>query len=289
MVKAGKSETRMALKFVKKAAADAGVTQAPATQAQTPQSDTPPVSQKKAPSSSQSNWIKKGAAAKEALAAEEVAAELRKADAGRLYRFRMNEGDERRITFLDGSLDGDGMLDISMYREHMIRLNGSWQNFVCTAEADQTQPCPICDSGDRPSLVGAMTVIDHTPYTVKSGVNAGKTISNTRKLFLVKPQTLKQLTTLAKKRGGLAGCTFDVSRVGDTSASVGNQFDFVEKITSRQAIAEKYGLKPEDVIPAAYDAEIKYFSPQELIALGVGKATKSLTSAAASASVSDEL
>jgi hypothetical protein len=46
-----------------------------------------------------------------------------------------------------------------MFYEHRVRLNGEWENYICTAEADQSQPCPICEGGDRPSLVGVMTVI----------------------------------------------------------------------------------------------------------------------------------
>jgi hypothetical protein len=206
-----------------------------------------------------------------------------------MFRFRMAEGEDKRITFLDGKLDADGMLDIPMYREHMVKINGGWQNFVCTAEADQTQPCPLCEAGDRSSLVGVMTIVDHTPHKIKNGPKAGQVISNTRKMFPAKPQTLKVLTTLAKKRGGVSGCTFDVSRIGDNSASVGSQFDFVEKFNTRSAIAQKFGLKEEDVQPADYGAEIRYYTPQELIDLGVGKGVKASSYAGASSNLNDEL
>ena len=218
------------------------------------------------------SWIKRGAAAKTAYAQEEAKAELRKQDAGKLWDFWMPEDSERQITFLDGKLDEDGMLECGMFHQHNIRINGSWERFVCTVDQDETQPCPICESGDRPALVGVMTIIDHTEHVVQKGPNKGKVIKNTRKLFIAKNQTIKMLTKLAAKRGGLQGCTFDVARTGDKEASVGNQFDFVHKFENRAEIMAKYDLKEEDVMAADYEKEIRYRSPQELIELGVGKA-----------------
>lgn len=262
----------MALKFAKKAAGSSASSGSDETKSET--------STKKSSSSSSAgsamgnvSWMKKGTAAKEAMADEEAKAELRKQEAGKMWRFWMPEGEERQLTFLDGKLDDEGMLDIWMFYEHTIRINGNWENFICTAEADQTQPCPICEKGDRPSLVGVMTVIDHSEHTVKNGPNKGKVIKNTRKLFVAKRQTITQLTTLAKKRGGLVGCMFDVYRNGDNAANVGNQFDFQHKFTTRQEIMDKFGLeKEEDVMPANYAEEITYRSPEDLIELGVGKA-----------------
>lgn len=229
-----------------------------------------------APSGAGLSYLKRGNAARQALEHAEAQAELRKQEAGRLWRFWVAEGKEKRITFLDGDLDEAGMLDIPLYDEHAIRVNGSIEYFVCTAETDQTQPCPLCEAGDRPSLVGAMTIIDHSEHKVQKGPNAGKLIKNTRKLFVAKRNTIQILASLAAKRGGsLAGCTFDAMRQGDKSPNVGSQFDFVEKFESYDDIAEKYGLKLEDVQPANYEEEIRYRSPEELIALGLGKAVQS--------------
>lgn len=216
-------------------------------------------------------WMKRGSEAKEALAQEEARVELAKQGKG-MYRFWMPEDSDRKITFLDGDLDEDGVLDVLAYYEHTLRVNGQFEQFVCTADADTTQPCPLCEAGDKPSLVHVLTVIDHTPYTIKSGPNAGKTVKDTRKLFVAKRNTIQLLTKIATKRGGLAGCTFDVSRIGDKSPGVGTQFDFVEKFESYEDIAEKYGLKLEEVAPANYEDEIRYLSPEELISLGLGKA-----------------
>ena len=77
-----------------------------------------------------------------------------------MRRFYLPYNGECQVTFLDGVLDDELMLDVPMFYEHQVRLNGKWENFVCVAE---TEPCPICEKGEsRNSLVGILTVIDHT-------------------------------------------------------------------------------------------------------------------------------
>jgi hypothetical protein len=223
------------------------------------------------------SFLKRGSAAQEAIAEEEARIEQAKAEAGRLYRFFLDEGEEGVvITFLDGNLDADGTFyDQPMFREHTVQLNGKWHNFPCTAEMDQTQPCPICEKGDRPALVCAFTVLDHRVYVSKKGANAGKSYQHTRKLFIAKPDTLKLLKSHAKKRGGLAGCHFEVSRIGDKAARVGSHFEFVSKFANPAEIMAKFGLQTEGVLPADYEDELgakSYVPPEKLISLGVGKA-----------------
>lgn len=258
----------MSLKFVKKAAPQ------PEQQSEVETVEKPaPQSQSKSPGAGvKMSWMLKGSAAKSALAQEEAHAELLKQEAGRLWSYWMPEDSDRQVTFLDGDLDAEGMLDILMYRQHSVPLNGNWEQFVCTAQEDQSQPCPICASGDRPSLVGVMTIIDHNPHTIKKGPNQGKLIQNSRKLFIAKRNTIKILTKIAVKRGGLSGCTFDISRGGKNDPAVGSQFDFVQKYGKRSEIAAKFGLKEEEVQPANYAEEIRYRTPEQLIELGVGKA-----------------
>lgn len=187
------------------------------------------------------------------------------------------------------------MLDIPMFYEHTVQINGEWKNFVCTGETDTSQPCPICEKGDRPALVGVMTVLDNTPYVVQKGQNKGKTYVNQRKLFVAKRQTITQLTALAKKRGGLTGCMFDVLRSGDQAARVGSQFDFTHKFATRAEIKDKFALEEdEDVLPFDYSESIVYLSPDELIAMGVGKAPSGIgysgsKGGGSKSSMSDEL
>ena len=224
-------------------------------------------------------FLKRGAAAKQAVQVEDAKAEARRAEYGRLRRFYIGYNEDSQITFLDGKLDEDGVLDCPRFMEHKIRIGTDWKNFACTAEIDTSGPCPICEAGDKASLVGVFTVIDHSTYTVKTGPNAGKTFTNQRKLFVAKEGTIKQLTKLAVKpeRNGLAGCTFDVSRGSENKhpPAVGDTFDFVTKHKTLAAIAEKYNLKLEECQPAVYDGpegELVYLPAAKLIELGIGKA-----------------
>ena len=127
----------------------------------------------------------------------------------------------------------------------------------------------------QPALVGALTIIDHSEYTVQTGPNAGKIYKNQKKLFIAKDGTLKTLNKLAAKpdRNGLAGCTFDVSRGPENKKppAVGDVFDFVMKHKNLASIAEKYGIKVEELGPADYDDEIPFLSPAKLLEMGIGK------------------
>ena len=216
------------------------------------------------------SFLKKGKAAHSAFQEEEAKAEMAREQAGKLWRFYCKPDETATITFLDGELDDEGLLDIPMFREHRLQIAGKWDEFVCT---DDNEPCPICQRGDnKPTLVGVMTILDHRPYEIKSGPNAGNTIQHRPKLFVAKRQTIKQLTKIAQKRGGLTGCTFEVTRTADKSPAVGDMLDFVEKNTL-QDLQDEFGkFQPEGhtVAPADYEKEIVYRTAAELIELGVG-------------------
>jgi hypothetical protein len=263
----------MALTFTKAAAA--ATQPKPATQSA---GSSAPQEMKKT-GGSNVTFLKKGAAAKQAVAAEEVKSEARRAEMNRMRRFYVGYNKDTQITFLDGKLDEDGVLDIPRFYEHTLQVGSDWKHYVCTAEIDQSKPCPLCEAGNKPDLVGVMTVLDHGEYTVQKGPNAGKVYKNQRRLFVAKEGTLKDLNKLAAKpeRNGLAGCTFDVSRGGENTRDprVGKTFDFVVKHKTLASIAEKYDLKIEEVQPAQYDGEegeILYLPPEKLVELGLGKA-----------------
>lgn len=216
------------------------------------------------------SFMKTGAAAQAALAHEDAKQEAAKLERGKMFRYRLKENESGKITFLDGDLDDAGMLDAPMFYEHAVKKDGKWGNYVCTQESEGH--CPICDMGDhKSSFVAVFTVLDHTPYKVQNGPNAGKTIVNQRRLFVAKRETFKLLGKLGAKRGGLKGCTFEATRGNEKTAAVGNSFDFEAKHTLEE-IAAEYGLKPEEVLPADYSKEITFLSAQELVDLGMGKA-----------------
>lgn len=223
------------------------------------------------------NFLKTGAAAQAAVKAEEAKAQAYKEQHGRLWRFFMKEGESRTLTFLDGTLNEDGLLDVPMVFEHTVMHAGKWENFVCTEEHE---PCPLCAEGDRHTLVGLFTIIDHTEHTIQKGPNQGKMVKNQRRLFVAKRTTLKQLQKLSEKRGGMAGCTFEVSRTGDKSPAVGDMFDFQQQNTADE-LHEYFGNDDEGnpiAVPADYAHEIIYRTADQLIELGVGKSVTAISS-----------
>lgn len=183
------------------------------------------------------SFIKKGKAAQETMAKEEHKAEQK--SKGSVHRFWLPKDKDGCITFLDGDLK-DGMLDIPFYYEHQVNMNGSWNNhFICTQDEE---PCPVCEGGHSPSYVGVFTIIDHSEYVSKKD---GKTYKDQVRLLVAKRDSIKTLQKLAEKRGGLRGCKFDVSRTGDKSPSIGNVFDFTEKLTGQQ-LSKLYTAKGAD-------------------------------------------
>lgn len=209
------------------------------------------------------SFMKVGAAAKQTFQEEEAKQEAARAEAGKAWRFMMKAGESAKITFLDGKLNDDGMLDCPMFREHTIFFAGRWRNFVCTAEQEA---CPLCEQDDRPSLVGILTVLDHRKFTSKKD---GHTVQYRRKLYVAKRQTLKQLMKFAeKKEGSLVGMTFEMDRTDKQKASVGDIFTPESKFTLG-AIREQLGLKPDDVKPLDYAEEIVYHTRKELLEMGL--------------------
>jgi hypothetical protein len=226
-------------------------------------------------------WIKQGD--ESAAMAKQAEAETvkRKQEQGKMFRFWLKEGEDVRMTFVDGALNHEGFLTPPRFYEHQMYLNGSWNNqFVCP---EKTNPgsgdkCPLCEAGDRPAMVALFTVIDHREFKGKTDI----VYRDTPKLLVAKSQTFELLNKIAMKRGGLAGCTFDVSRMGDKAASVGSMFDFVEKHDLddlkknlvRTYKDDKGVEKTVSVFVAAdYEKEIIYRDAAELRAMGLGKPT----------------
>lgn len=221
------------------------------------------------------SWFKKGADAAAAFQKDEQEAQQKFEAGKRAWRFWVKEGEEARITFVDGALTKEGFLDVISYKEHRLLRNGSWNNFyVCTQEAEGS--CPICEEGDAPARVAVLTVIDHRKIVGKKKKEDGSPViyQNVPKLFVAKTDTIKLLTTMAQKRGGLSGCTFDVLRMGNRAPSVGSQFDFIDKqpatVLRGQFTTMVDGKKATLFKPLNYEEEIKYYTVAELRKLGFG-------------------
>ena len=236
------------------------------------------------------SWLKTGKASADLAKKAEVDAQQKQAQQGKLFRFKLDVGEEAPITFVDGALSEDGYLLPVRVFEHNMYLNNRYGNFfVCPEKTDEAsgQKCPLCASGDKPALVALFTVIDHRIQKSKDGT---KTYVNQKRLFVAKGQTFEILNKVALKRGGLAGATFEVSRIGDqkTAAAVGTMFDFQSKEEDLDVLRKKFtrtykGADGKDVTEtvfsvADYENELVYHTEAELIDMGFGKPAASAAS-----------
>ncbi len=211
------------------------------------------------------SFLKEGADAHTDLAKADLETEQKKAaaeaSADKSWRFYLKDNEEARITFLDGDLTEEGLLNTVSWREHQKKIGNNWRNwFPCVAE---DEPCPLCDER-APSWVAAFTVIDHRSFESKK--EPGTFHTNQKRLFVCKRDTFRRLQKRAATRDGLAGCTFDVSRIGDKAENVGSDFEFIEK-QSVEEIAAKYELEAETLAPLDYKEEITLYTASEIRAL----------------------
>lgn len=268
------------LKFNKKPLTN---TKAESSHNETKDDSKPPVKSSKPNTDGGLPFIKQGKAAIEALQQEDKKAEQAAKDAeSTIHRFYLPTGKDTSVTFLTGDLlEGDGILDIQFAYEHQINRNGTWKNwYLCTQE---TEPCPVCEGGSKPYYAGYFLVIDHSEFKSKSG----KLYKDTIKLFVAKRETIKKLIAMSKKRDGLRGCRYDVSRTSDTTASVGDVFDFTTKYSEEQLV-KMFGeqVKNTNLIPYLQDM---YMSAEDLKKLGFGVLSNPVGSEKAPKDYSDEL
>lgn len=232
------------------------------------------------------SWLKQGEESAKMHEVEKQNQEAKKAEQGKSFRFFIKKGQEASLLFVDGVLGPKGYITPPRFYEHFtIMPGGKWGNVVCPQMTlpQSGDKCPVCENKDKAALVSLFTVIDLTPYTTKTGV----VIPFSRKLFVAKPTTFELINKLAVKRGGLAGCRFDVSRTGDKSPSVGDVFDFQEKLTDVEALKAKFtrSFKTKDGTektvcdyePIDYNKEIVFRTGDELRAMGFGNPTGNMT------------
>lgn len=194
---------------------------------------------------------------------------------------------ERKVLFLDGNLDSDGLLDIPYFYEHRVPHDGSWANFRCTKAQEA---CPICEAGNEPSYCGVLSCLEIHKETARYTDRNGKVHNYATRLFVAKLQTIKKLNQKAVKYGGLAGCIFDVTRSGKRDASVGSDFEFCEKIDLTDQAFLKELEDQAHAQPADYETEpeLTYMTARELAEAGIGKAVP-VVGARAGKSIDDEM
>ncbi|QKE60721.1 hypothetical protein vBVhaSVHB1_34 [Vibrio phage vB_VhaS-VHB1] len=212
-------------------------------------------------------FLMRGDEAKRAILEQQKEKEKAQEIRGKFRNFRLQAGRQSTITFLDGALDKDGLLDIPMMYLHSVYhanlgANGERINVICTQDTEGN--CPIC-AYDKASLVGVLTVVEHIKY--ESG---DEVVINPRRLFLPKAQTLRDLQEAATALDGLRGFQFKVRRTGKKTPLVGDEFELVNETRipdgKLKEVLEKVGSSAD---PIDYDTELSFFTNDELNSLGI--------------------
>ena len=210
------------------------------------------------------SWLLSGSAAQAVAKEHSDAAEERKADRDKSWRFYLKPDNEARLFFLNGDIitegDNKGSFDIDFVEEHAVRPNGSKvpKFYVCISS---TETCPLCESGNFAAFVGLFAVIDTTKFTNKEG----KVFQNKKKILAAKGQSIKKLAKKAQIAGGsLAGVVMDVSRSDSRSATVGDEFEIVGTFPL-EALGKRVDSKNWEQVIAIPDwaHELTYLSAAE--------------------------
>lgn len=181
-------------------------------------------------------------------------------------RFYMKPGADATIVFLDGDNSEDE--PIGNYKEHQFEsTTGRWPNFAsCTGAAGG---CVFCKAGVRAYDAFPFTIIQIKPVWTDRDGNEHK---NQRKLLIAKKESMQRLLRQIEKREGLAGTVWNVYRSNQRAYTIGDDWEFVEKVGDeddtakqrRRAVAKKLELDKDKCDRIDYREELKPKTADEL-------------------------
>ena len=182
-----------------------------------------------------SSWFEQGY---EGLDREEEKARVRKEQKEKM------SGDLRRLWLpAKKNLEATFVTDPPFcFWEHQLQIDGNWRNWAtCVRGLEGYKYCPICKLSDKIKkfwryYAGAYKIIDHNEWTDRSDVFH----KDTPLLMIARKDSLAVFRNHANIRSGLVGCRYNVFRSGSKSASIGDDWNFLEKITEEQMV-EMYG------------------------------------------------
>lgn len=150
-------------------------------------------------------------------------------------RFWMPQSSDRTIIFLDEA-------PAFACWEHAFKIDGNFRNYAtCLTHlpdgAGGKMECVACAAADGAKApvskykIIPFSIIDRSSFTLKKGKDAGKTVTDQKRLFIAKNKTWEKLArraaNLAKEGKSLRGACFNVFRGADSqSASVGEDFEY---------------------------------------------------------------
>ncbi|MDH5184984.1 MAG: hypothetical protein OEX12_13965, partial [Gammaproteobacteria bacterium] len=207
-----------------------------------------PAQQQSAPAGA--NWMMKGQQAQKAMEQEEE--KVKSSGQFQPFRFRLQQGEDASITFLDGDLDEHGFFENLSFVEHTAQRNGTWDNYPCLGEEEG---CPLCELAKNKenkvswgSQVFLFTVIDHRKTQGKNN----KVYENEVRLLVAKRKTMAMLMKFANNQGGLAGVTMDVSRSSDNNSPAVGDIWMVQQKNTIKDIQESFQTADKKIEPLDY-------------------------------------
>lgn len=186
-------------------------------------------------------------------------------------RFWVAAGKERRIVFLDdftATINHAGR-DIPIVpfgiHEHKMKLDGDFKHPIFSTCSRGMSECILCEKNFRRQFVGAMTILDITPYTNSDG---DESITPRKKLMVAVADAILLVQNKKEKRGNLIGACYDVARLDKRHPRVGSSYEFIEQIDDLAARFQDvdfrpFGLTPED----AFEYYKEIFAPMETDAI----------------------
>lgn len=143
----------------------------------------------------------------------------------RNWRFKLNKSSTGYVVFFD---DLDTFL-----LEHQFQANGSYYNYE-TCIRDIEGECPLCESGNNPSLVSVATIFDLTEYKKKDGTIAPPR----KKIIVLKKGGTERFLRKQEKLGGLKHAKFEIYRSSDQKGeATGTDVEY-EKVIDPEALRE---------------------------------------------------
>lgn len=148
--------------------------------------------------------------------------------------------------------------------EHNFKLGGSWRNWATCIQNVSDQGCPLCQARARNSNLpissydaSVLTVVNMTGYTNRE---TGEPVKNYRELLVIKGDTIQKFKNWDERKNGLRGCVYVVTRTGSKKESIGDDWDYTEKLSDAE-MEKQFG---ENAAPLDYSDLLPIKSFDEL-------------------------
>lgn len=189
--------------------------------------------------------------------------EERQKQGGRIFRFRVPQGETREMIIVD-----EGAPTFFRFEHALVNPESGYRDRFtgCVQESDV---CPICQTGDRAAYCMYLTCIDLTPYTTKNG----EEIPFSKQLLVVKSAQQQRFARLLKRYdGSLRGLLLRCTRDGAKDPVIGNDIEDVEQLPEEElqqyvrTWTDRENKRHTDVCHEPYDYE-KLFPLQNAVEL----------------------